>query len=85
MLIQPYLLLDGRCEEAIEFYRRALGAKVTALRRFKDSPEPRQPSMCAVGREDKVMHASVRIGHTTVMASDGRCEGRPKHLGAPLG
>ena len=40
MQVQPYLFFDGRCEEAIEFYRSALGAEVTMLMRFKDSPEP---------------------------------------------
>ena len=84
MLIQPYLFFDGRCEEAIEFYRRALGAQVTARMRFKDSPEPHQPGMCAAGSEDKVMHASVRIGDTTLLASDGRCEGRPSFEGFAL-
>jgi PhnB protein len=40
MQVQPYLSFDGRCEEAIEFYRSALGAEVTTLMRFKDSPDP---------------------------------------------
>src|SRR5437879_8841457 len=76
-IVQPYLSFDGRCEEAVEFYRRALGAEVTMLMRFKDSPEPAQPGMCPPGSGDKVMHASFRIGDTTVMASDGQCGGRP--------
>jgi PhnB protein len=84
MQIQPYLFFDGRCEEAVEFYRSALGAEVATLMRFKDSPEPSQPGMCAPGSEDKVMHASFRIGKTTVMASDGRCEGRPSFQGFSL-
>src|SRR5215813_7191739 len=77
MLVQPYLFFDGRCEEAIEFYRGKLGAKVEMLMRFKDSPEPAQPGMVPPGSEHKVMHASFRIGDTVVMASDGRCQGRP--------
>ena len=44
MNIQPYLFFDGRAEEAIEFYKRALGAEVTALLRFKDSPDWRNPA-----------------------------------------
>ena len=76
MNIQPYLFFDGRAEEAIEFYKRALGAEVTALLRFKDSPE-RPPGMTPPGSENKVMHASFRVGETTVMASDGRCQGQP--------
>ena len=83
-IVQPYLSFDGRCEEAVEFYRRALGAEVTMLMRFKDSPEPPQPGMCPPGSGDKVMHASFRIGDTTVMASDGRCEGRPSFQGFSL-
>ncbi len=84
MQVQPYLFFDGRCEEAIEFYRKALGAEVSMLMRFKDSPEPPAPGTCAPGSEDKVMHASLRIGDTTVMASDGRCQGRPSFQGFSL-
>jgi hypothetical protein len=62
MQIQPYLFLEGRCEEAIEFYKKALGAQVTMLMRIKDSPEPPPPGMHPPGSENKVMHASLRIG-----------------------
>ena len=64
--VQAYLFFDGRCEEALEFYRQALGAQVEMLMHFKDSPEP--PG-CPSASGEKVMHASVRIGDTTVMAS----------------
>jgi PhnB protein len=84
MQVQPYLFFDGRCEEAIEVYRRALGAEVTALHRFKDSPEPHAPGMIPPGAENKVMHASLRLGDTTVLASDGHCEGRPTFQGFSL-
>jgi len=84
MQVEPYLFFDGRCEEAIEFYRSVLGAEVTALMRFKDSPEPPQPGMVPPGCEDKVMHASFRIGETTIMASDGNCHGRPSFQGFSL-
>jgi len=75
MQVQPYLFFEGRCEEAVEFYARTLGAEVTMLMRFKDSPEPHQPGMIPPGAEDKVMHMSFRIGETTVLASDGHCKG----------
>jgi PhnB protein len=81
MLVQPYLFFDGRCEEALEFYKRALGAEVTMLMRFKDNPEPQANP---TGAEDKVMHTSFRIGETTVMGSDGRCQGRPSFQGFAL-
>ncbi|HTS54101.1 MAG TPA: VOC family protein [Burkholderiales bacterium] len=84
MLVQPYLFFDGRCDEALEFYRRTLRAEVTMLMRFKDSPEPHQPGMVPPGSENKVMHASLRIGDTTVMASDGRCLGKPSFQGFAL-
>lgn len=84
MLIQPYLFFEGRCEEAIEFYRRALGAKVEMVMRFKESPEPPPPGMVPPGTEDKVMHAAFRIGDTLVMASDGRCQGTPSFQGFSL-
>ena len=82
MQVQPYLFFDGRCEEAVEFYRGALGAKVEMLMRFKDCPEPEhKPSP---GTEDKVMHASLRIGEATVMASDGECQGKSSFQGFSL-
>jgi PhnB protein len=84
MQIQPYLFFDGRCEEALAFYREAVGADVTMLMRFKESPEPHQPGTLPPGAEEKVMHASFRIGDTTVMASDGRCTGTPNFQGFAL-
>ena len=81
MQVQPYLFFDGRGEEAVEFYRSKLGAEVTMLMRFKDSPEK---SMVPPGSEDKVMHMSFRIGDTTVMGSDGRCLGQPSFQGFSL-
>jgi PhnB protein len=84
MQVQPYLFFDGRCEEALDFYRSALGAEVTALHRFKDSPEPHAPGMIPPGAENKVMHASFRVGGTTVLASDGRCTGHPSFQGFSL-
>ena len=81
MQIQPYLSFDGRCEEAIEFYRRTLGAKVEMLMRFKEAPEP---GMSPPEAGDKVMHSALRIGETTVLASDGRCQGNPSFQGFAL-
>jgi PhnB protein len=84
MQVQVYLFFDGRCEEAIEFYKKTVGAEVMMLMRFKDSPEPPQPGMIPPGSEDKVMHTSLRIGDTMVMASDGRCEGSTSFQGFSL-
>src|SRR4030095_14466446 len=84
MHVQPYLFFDGRCEEAVEFYQKTLGAEVMMLMRFQDSPEPPQPGMVPPGSEPKVMHTSVRIGETTVMASDGHCAGQLSFQGFAL-
>jgi PhnB protein len=84
MQVQPYLFFDGRCEEALEFYRAKLGARIEMLMRFSESPEPPQPGMCAPGSDDKVMHVSFRIGDTQVMASDGQCLGKPSFQGFSL-
>jgi PhnB protein len=83
MEIQPYLFLDGRCEEAIEFYRSALNAKNIRLVRFKDNPEP-NPGMTPPGSENKIMHAAIQIGKSTLLLSDGRCTGKPKLDGFAL-
>jgi len=84
MQIEPYLFFEGRCEEALAFYRRALGAEVTSLMRNRESPEPHQPGALPPGSEDKVLHAVVRIGDTTLMVSDGRCSGKPVFQGFAL-
>ncbi len=80
-LVQPYLFFDGRCEEALDFYRKTLGAEIEPLSRFKDSPDP---AMCPPGAGEKIMHASFRIGDSTVMASDGQCSGRQNFQGFSL-
>jgi PhnB protein len=69
--ITPYLSFGGRCQEALDFYKSALGAEVEMVMYFKDSPEPAPPGMLSPGWEDKVMHASIRIGGILVMADDG--------------
>ena len=89
MLVQPYLFFDGRCEEALEFYRGAVGAEILMLMHFKDNPDKNNSEMCggmegAPPPDDKVMHASFRIGETTVMASDGFSKGNPVFEGFSL-
>ena len=81
MPVTPYLFFDGRCEEAIEFYKKTLGAEVGMMMRFKDAPDK---TMCTPGTENKVMHACLRIGGTDVMASDGRVQNKPKFEGFAL-
>ncbi len=82
-IVQPYLFFDGKCEEAIEFYRHALGAQVNMLMRFKDSPEPPPPG-CAPLDPQKIMHAQFQIGDSVIMTSDGRATGHPKFEGFSL-
>ena len=71
MKIEPYLFFNGRCEEAITFYQEALGAEVVMQMRMNESPEPHAPGMVPPGFEAKIMHATLRLGDTLVMMSDG--------------
>jgi PhnB protein len=80
-VIEPYLFFEGRCEEAVEFYKKALGAEVLMLMRFKDSPDP---NACGGVPGEKIMHASLRIGGSNIMASDGRCDEPMKFEGFSL-
>lgn len=86
MQVQPYLSFDGRCDEAIAFYRRALKAEVTSVMRFKEMPKSEAGEEGAIppGSEEKVMHGSLRIGNITVFVSDGRCRGKPDFQGFSL-
>lgn len=84
MAIQPYLFFNGRCEEAIEFYTGTIGAKVVMMMRFKESPDPMPPGMVPPGSENKVMHAELKIGDSTIMASDGGCTGQTSFNGFSL-
>jgi PhnB protein len=84
MQLTPYLFFDGRCEEALTFYGKALGAKVTMLMRIKESPEPPPAEHVRPGSEEKVMHCEVKIGDVSFMASDGMCAGKPEFRGFSL-
>lgn len=89
MRVEPYLFFDGRCEEALEFYRGSLGAEIVALMRFSDAPAdagppPEGSTPPPAGAGDKVMHATFKIGDTTLMASDGNCGGKPRFEGVSL-
>ena len=81
MKVQPYVFFDGKCDEALEFYKRALGAKVTALMRWKEAPDK---SMITPGQENKVMHSEFQVGETVILASDGRSTGNPSFQGFAL-
>ena len=82
MQVQPYLMFDGRCDEALDFYKKALGAEVMMLSRFKDSPDP---NMCMPGIPgDKVMHAAFRVGQSEIFASDGMCQNKAAFQGISL-
>lgn len=74
-MVEPYLTFGGRCDEALAFYQKAIGAKVEMVMRFNESPEPVPPGVLAPGFEKKVMHSSFRVGGSVVMASDGCHEG----------
>ena len=75
MSVQPYLTFGGRCQEAVDFYRDALGAEVEMLMRFKESPDTPPPGMVPANWGDKVMHCSLKIGDTVLMVSDGCASG----------
>jgi PhnB protein len=79
MQVHPYLFFAGRCEEAMEFYVRTLGAELMTLKRYRESPEPQMPETMPAGYADKVMQARFRLGGTEFMASDGS-----GHKGFPL-
>jgi PhnB protein len=81
MQVQPYLFFDGRCEEAVEFYKKAVGARVERLMRWKDCPDQ---NSCAPQNADKVMHSHVMIGDTAVLMSDGNAKGKPDFKGFAL-
>ena len=84
MQVLTYVFFDGRTEEAINFYRDAIGATDVEIMRYKDSPEPAQPGMVPPGSENKVMHSRFRVGDTLIMASDGHCGGKPSFQGFSL-
>lgn len=81
--IQPYLFFGGRCEEALAFYTKAIGAEVVFLMHYDEAPEPAPPGRLAPGFEKKVMHSTFRVGESTLMASDG-CDGNSKFCGFTL-
>jgi len=84
MDVQPYLFFNGKCEEALDFYKTAIGAKVDMVMRFSESPEKPPEGAMPAGSENKVMHASFHVGDSHIMASDGHCAGKPSFQGFGL-
>ena len=84
MAVTPYLFFDGRCEEALAFYQKTLGAEVEMMMRFKEAPDQPPPGMLPPGSENKIMHACMRVSGAPVMASDGMARGEPKFQGFSL-
>lgn len=84
MNVQPYLFFDGRCQEAIDFYRQAVGAEVVMSMKFSDSPDPIPAGMIPPGSENKIMHMQFRVGDSTILASDGNCGSKPAFQGFSL-
>jgi PhnB protein len=83
MQVQAYLSFEGRAQEALDFYKKALGAKEGMIMRFKDAPPEAQANMTP-GSGDKIMHMSFKIGDTELMGSDGYCTGKPNFQGMSL-
>jgi PhnB protein len=79
----PYLFFEGRCEEAVEFYKNAVGATVEMVMRYKEAPEP-PPQPMPAGYENKIIHAQLKIGPTILMMSDGQCMGKANFQGFAL-
>lgn len=82
MKVQAYVSFSGRCEEALAFYKKTLGAQITSLMRWKDSPDETMKS--PPGYEEKVMNATFRIGETEMMADDGMGEKQTEFKGMAL-
>lgn len=85
-VVEAYLNFDGRCEEAVEFYQKALDAKVVMLMRVKDAP-PNEGEGCSGAEkidDNKVMHSAITVGETMIMASDCYAKGNPKFEGFSL-
>ena len=83
MDVQPYLSFEGRAQEALDFYKSAVGATVDVIMHFKDAPPEVQAQMSPDSRE-KIMHAAFRLGDTQLFASDGRCTGKASFSGVSL-
>lgn len=87
MHVMPYLFFEGRCEEALDFYAKAVGARIGAKMRYKEAPEPAEcggaPAPAGID-PDKIMHADFTVGDSLVMASDGMCSGKPSFGGISL-
>ena len=81
MALQPYLFFDGRTEEAIDFYKKAIGADVEMLMRWKDCPDK---SAVTPQNENKIMHASIKLGDDRILMSDGECHDKADFKGFSL-
>jgi PhnB protein len=89
MRVQPYLSFEGRAEEALDFYTKAVGAEVNMKMRFKDAPPMEASASKDCGgppahSAEKIMHSEFKIGESVIMASDGYCSGKANFAGVSL-
>jgi PhnB protein len=67
MQLNSYLMFDGRCEEAFQFYTQVLGGKIEAIMKHTGTPaEQHAPPEW----RDKILHACLNVGGTKLMGSD---------------
>ena len=78
MLVNPYLMFNGNCAEALKFYEKALGAKIEFSMPFEGSPAA---DTVPPDWANKILHATILVGDTKVMASDAP----PGHYHQPQG
>lgn len=83
MNVQPYLSFEGRCQEALDFYKSAIGATIDVVMQFKDAPSDVQMQISPESK-NKVMHSAFRVGDTQIMATDGQCTGKSQFSGITL-
>lgn len=69
-MLDSYLFFDGNCAEAMNFYQRVTGGKLTAMMKYSESPQPQDPAHCGPGDMNRIMHASLVIDGRNLMASD---------------
>ena len=74
MRVEPYLMLGGRCEEALVFYQQAIDAKTTMLMRFDESPDKNHPMPLPPDWGQKIMHSSMTVGGVGIILGTGHLE-----------
>lgn len=68
--VNTYLIFNGNCEEAFQFYKSVFGGEFQYVGKYKDAPPEDGGEVVSEEDSNRIMHVSLPIGSSVLMGSD---------------